>query len=254
MLADTKKRGFTTFQVICVAATVAAQIAVVQPVIRGVKEQDRLTTCKSNIKNCATAMAMYINDWDSKLPSSVLAADPPGSTPTQTQVINFLTAKGNPWPFKGSGKAVTWAQAMHSYVTPSAVFCPSDTPRTRVSYWYKYAMDLAWRDPAIQARDAADYSYPATQVVFYEHTGLHTGDAGGIRDGVKINIAYMDTHIGTITVRNGPTGYPPSSDERNGAAGIRLGSPMYYNYDNTTHTRHPGVADYIDPTRYSDSF
>jgi|GEM_PF-3378181 len=55
-----------------------------------------------------------------------------------------------------------------------------------------------------------------------------------------------------ITIKNGSTGYPSTADERSGASSIRTGEPMYYNYDNNTNTYRTGVADYIDPQRYSD--
>jgi prepilin-type processing-associated H-X9-DG protein len=247
-------RGFTRFEILCVAGVVLAQAAVLQPAIRRTSEQDRMVTCKLNIKRCVTAVMMYCNDYDDKLPSSVIAADPPGSSPTQAQVVDFLTGKGGALRPIGSTRALTWAQALDGYTDVRSFCCPSDTPRSRVSYWWKYAADLAWRNSAIQARSLSDYNYAAIQVILYEHAGWHGGDAAGIKDGVKVNVAYIDGHVSTITVRNGPPGYPSASDERGGQAAIRLGEPMYFNYDYTTQTRHPGVADYIDPRRYTDSF
>jgi hypothetical protein len=252
-VANTRRRGFTTYGIVCVAAIVTAHVAVVQPVIKSINEQDKQAKCISNLRQCGIAMQMYWSDWDEALPSSVLAASSPGVPPTQAQVVNFLTAKGSPYPFRGSGRAVTWAQVLSPYLrSPSAAFCPSDTPRTRTSYWWKYAIDLAWRN--LSLRYQGDYGYNTDDILLYEHTGWHTGDAAGAKDGVKINVVYMGGRAATVTIRNGPTSYPSASDERTGASAIRLGEPMYYNFDGDTGLRHPGVADYVDPRRYRDSF
>jgi hypothetical protein len=250
---DKRNRGFTTFKAICVAATVIAQAAVLQPVIKNTNRVGKTSACLSNLSRCASAVQMYMSDYEGTLPSSVLASTSPGTPPTQAQVTSFLTAKGSPYPFRGTGRAVTWAQVLSRYVKrPSVVFCPSDTPRTRTSYWWKYSVDLAWRN--LGCKYEGQYPYPSSQVILYEHAGWHVGDAAGIKDGVKINVVNMDGRAAIITVRNGPTSYPPAFDERTGAAGTRLGEPMYYNYDNTTQTRHSGVADYVDPRIYSDSY
>lgn len=213
-------------------------------------EESRRSSCLSNLKKCAQAIKIYTDDYEACLPSSAVAH----SNPTESDVVTFLTAK-DVWPPKHTTKPVSWAQIIYPYLqSPDSVFCPSDAPRSRISYWWKYAVDLAWRDNNMRRRQIGDYAYDSSQVVLYEHAGWHVGDAAGITNGVMINVAYLDTHVKTVVIRNGPTSYPAITDERSGLAGVRLGEPMYFNYDTTTITRCSGVANYVDPARYCDSF
>ncbi len=172
------------------------------------------------------------------------------ASPTQAQVVEFLTGKGT-FPQPPAAKRHTWPQILQDDLpNKSCVFCPSDANvRTRVSYWYKYANDLAWRDSTLRRRKASDYGYEHDQIAFYEHAGWHVGDAAGIKNGVKINVSYMDTHTATITVAHGPAGYTPAADERTGAS-ARLGEPMYFDVrvnDPGPNTIHD-PADFIDPS------
>lgn len=248
-----KKYGFTSVELAVIIMILIAQVAVLYPIIAKAKEQDRQTTCQANMKECAVALLLYCNDYDATLPSSVIASATPGAQPTQSETINFLTAKGNPYPVISYGvRTKTWPQMLSANMLDnSCIYCPSDSPHTRVSYWYKYAVDLAWRNGFDKE---GEFAYNADQVIFYEHTGWHVGDAAGIKDGVKINVAYMDSHVGAIIVRNGPTAYPAAADERTGASAVRLGEPMYYNFNPDTNTRCTGTANYTDPRFYCDSF
>jgi len=249
-----KSRAFTLAELTVIICSVSVIAAMLYPVLEKYNEDSRKSACIANLHWCSIALLAYMGDYDSGLPSSVLAATPRGSTPTQAQVIQYLTG-ADVSSVPGAPQSTTWIGTMHGYVKdPNCVFCPSDTPRTRLSYWYRYALDLAWRDPSILARKEYQYAYPAAQIIFYEHAGWHTGDAAGIKNGVTVNVVYLDAHTSTVTVTNGPAAYPTAADEASGASAIRLGSPMYYNYDNDTTTQHSGVADWIDPRRYSDHF
>lgn len=240
-----RRRGFTLVQLIVVVALVTAQLAVLYALTARQKEDQRRATCQSNLKRCAIALMMYHNDWDSRLPSSAV---------TGASVQDYLSAKGPGWPTP-TETPKTWCQVLGPYLrSPDFVFCPSDSPVTRVSYWWKHAVDLAWRDPLIRATRESDFNYPGEQVIFYEHSAWHSGSAAGIKDGVRINAVCMDSHVTEITVRNGQASYPSAADERTGASALRLGEPAYYNFDNETGVRATGVASYIDPRRYSDSY
>lgn len=246
-------RGFTVFELVFIALIVGVQLAVLLPVLEAAKERDRATTCQNNLHQCAQALKIYIDDYEGTLPSSAIVA----SSPNQAQVISFLTGKGEPFPKPYGTSGPTWPQILEDWMrTTDIVFCPSDRARTRASYWWKYAIDLAWRDNTIHARKTGDYGYESDQIVFYEHAGWHTGDAAGIKNGVKINVAHLDSHVETITVVNGPTAYPPAADERTGAAGIRLGEPMYYNckVDGANPPIIHSPADFIDPRYCYDQF
>lgn len=242
-----RQRGFTLIDLLFIAVILSVTAAALFPVLEAAKEKDRSATCLYNLKLCAQALKMYTDDYDGTMPSSGVVAP----SPTQAQVIDFLTGIGDPYPKPYGAPAKTWPQFLQDHMkTYGIAFCPSDRPRSRVSYWYKYANDLAWRDPLLRKRKTGDYGYESDQIAFYEHAALHTGDAAGTKNGVKINVSFLDTHVDTITVASGPTAYPPATDERSGASAIRLGLPMYYNcrdengIPDTIHS--PG--DFIDPS------
>lgn len=244
-----KRRGFTLVELSLVIVVLAVQFAVLMPMVTKSKEDANKSTCQNNLKACANAYLMYITDWDGTLPSSGVA----NSNPDNAAVVKFLTAKGDPYPPETYGTGTTWPQILSFYLRDkSCIYCPSDTPQSRASYWWKYAADYAWRN--LGARYEGAYGYAQNCVLLYEHAGWHTGDAAGAKDGVMINVAYMNGHVSTVTIRNGPTSYPLAADERTGASAIRLGEPMYYNYNYDTSTYHPGVADYTNPVSYGDKF
>lgn len=249
-----RRRGFTLIELAFSMALLAIIIAILMPVYERSKEEQRKSTCQNNLKECGVALQLYWNDWDAALPSSVLASAVPGNQPTGAETTSFLTALGENYPPRDGSRLVTWPQILydHSRNKAKILFCPMEDQHTRVSYWYKYAADLAWRNSNIRAQHEGDYAYNADQIIFYEHTGWHVGDSAGIKNGVMINVAYMDSHVGSIVVRNSRAAYPAKADERSGASAVQLGEPMYYNYSAQTNTYHPDVANYIDPRYYYD--
>lgn len=220
-------------------------MALLYPVVEAAKENGRSTKCLNNLKQCAQAVRMYADDYDGTMPSSGVVAP----SPTQPQVIKFLTGIGH-LPHNYGTPAETWSEFLYDHMrSPDIIRCPSDRPRSRASYWYKYANDLAWRTSGLLRRKISDYGYDAQQIAFYEHAGWHSGDAAGVKNGVKINVSFVDTHVATITVVDGPTSSPPASDERTGASAIRLGLPMYYNcsVDTNGQSTEHSPGDFIDP-------
>lgn len=247
----TNKRlyGFAFVDLVVLLVVLSVQTAVLYPLLEKSKESSRSSTCQVNLEKYASALQIYCGDWDGYLPSSAIASH--SLTPTDAQVTRFLT--GGPRKASDTTTSVSLPDVLNGYFRyPDSIYCPSDLPHGKASYWMKYAIDLAWRNLSIRKEGA--YAYPSSQIIFYEHSGWHVGDAAGIKNGIQINVAYLDLHTATIVVKNGPASYPSKSDETSGASAIRLGAPMYYNYDNQTGTSHTGVADYIDPTRYSDAY
>lgn len=253
-----KRHGFTVLECLIVVAILAGQWAILMPAIESAREKNRNTTCQNNLKDCGFAFCLYWNDYDSTLPSSVLASDNPKVTPpTQQQVVSFMTSTGGKWPPRrySTEPAKTWPRILRSHMrSANIIFCPSDIPDQRTSYWWKYSVDLAWRDESIEAKRESSYAFHADQIILYEHAGWHTGDAAGVKDGIKINVAFMDTHVASITVTNGPVNYPPASDECSGQSSARFGEPMYYNFDTVSNSGCSGPAAYIDPRKYCDKF
>ena len=63
-------RGFTLIELLVVIAIIAVLLAIIMPTMRKVKEVTRETLCKSNLKNVGLAVAMYLDDYDRKIPNT----------------------------------------------------------------------------------------------------------------------------------------------------------------------------------------
>lgn len=283
-MAARKKSGFTLIELLVVIAIIAILAAILFPVFARAREAARKSTCQSNMKECAIALQTYWNDYDATLPSSV----PAGST------VGTGTAAGNdagfplfsagvgvlPPGISGDTKAfpVTWAQMLYnSMKSKDIMFCPSDSADhspamasaydlnvTRVSYWWKFAIDKAWRHGALKCQKEGDFGYNADQIVFYEHAGFHSGAASGIKNDVQINVAFLDTHVRSVSVVNSTQPADSTTYVNDPTAN---GEPNFFNFDNeapyqagvnpppATTAVVPGTSapyQYLDPRRYSD--
>ena len=64
------KGGFTLIELLVVIAIIALLLAILMPAMRKIKEIARETACKSNLKNVGLAVAMYLDDYERKLPNT----------------------------------------------------------------------------------------------------------------------------------------------------------------------------------------
>lgn len=64
------KRGFTLIELLVVIAIIAILSAILFPVFAQAREKARGGTCLSNAKNLATALLMYAQDYDERLPAA----------------------------------------------------------------------------------------------------------------------------------------------------------------------------------------
>ncbi|MFW6438092.1 MAG: DUF1559 domain-containing protein [Armatimonadota bacterium] len=63
-----RDRGFTLIELLVVIAIIAILAAILFPVFARAREKARQTSCLSNVKQIATGMLMYIQDYDERLP------------------------------------------------------------------------------------------------------------------------------------------------------------------------------------------
>jgi len=139
-VANTKK-GFTLIELLVVIAIIAILAAILFPVFARTKEKARQAACSNNIKQLATAFAMYRTDYDGKMPR-----------------MAYL-----PW---NSNKAVRWIHAIYPSVNNMQIFeCPSN----------EVARDLADPSRPYPACDLPETSYLYSLGCVADNRALGTG-------------------------------------------------------------------------------
>jgi prepilin-type N-terminal cleavage/methylation domain-containing protein/prepilin-type processing-associated H-X9-DG protein len=117
------KRGFTLIELLVVIAIIAVLLAILMPAMRKIKEIARETACKSNLKNVGLAVAMYLDDYDRKIP--------------HTQSSNqFLWYQSDGVTRRKAGSSGTyWGTFYFDYLKATKIFgCPSLVRVNRLIY------------------------------------------------------------------------------------------------------------------------
>ena len=65
-----KRRGFTLIELLVVIAIIALLMAILMPALQRVKEQARIISCKSNLRQYGIAERMYLDDFEGNFPNS----------------------------------------------------------------------------------------------------------------------------------------------------------------------------------------
>ena len=105
------RSAFTLIELLVVIAIIALLAAILFPVFARAREKARQTSCRSNLKQFATGILMYSNDYDSMMPLAISGSDQVGP---------------------GQAAAQGWSefgvhQEIMPYIKSQGVFqCPSD--------------------------------------------------------------------------------------------------------------------------------
>jgi prepilin-type N-terminal cleavage/methylation domain-containing protein/prepilin-type processing-associated H-X9-DG protein len=111
------RAGFTLIELLVVIAIIAILAAILFPVFAQAREKARAATCQSNLKQCGTALMMYVQDYDESFPLYDFYGGRYGGVYTQPAEAR----PGNP-----EGRRGTWTTAVQPYVKNWRVFgCPS---------------------------------------------------------------------------------------------------------------------------------
>jgi len=129
-------RGFTLIELLVVIAIIAVLLSIMFPAMRKVKEVARENICKSHLKNIGLAVAMYLDDFERKIPNT-------GSS----NQFQWYDSQGR-WRQAGSS-GTYWGIFYKDYLKDTKIFgCPS---LRRVPEGLIYSSD----DPAETIQHAA---------------------------------------------------------------------------------------------------
>lgn len=70
-----KRHGFTLIELLVVIAIIAILAAILFPVFSRAREKARATACLNNVKQQATGVMMYVQDYDDTYPMSIYSPD-----------------------------------------------------------------------------------------------------------------------------------------------------------------------------------
>jgi prepilin-type N-terminal cleavage/methylation domain-containing protein len=108
-------RGFTLIELLVVIAIIAVLLAILMPAMRKIKEIARGTVCKSNLKNIGLAVAMYLDDYERKIPNT-------GSS----NGFLWFESDGVTYRRPGSSGGTYWGTFYKDYLKETKIFgCPS---------------------------------------------------------------------------------------------------------------------------------
>jgi len=119
-------RGFTLIELLVVIAIIALLLAILMPAMRKIKEIARETVCKSNLKNIGLALAMYLDDYERKIPNT-------GSS----NGFLWFESDGLTYRRPGSSGGTYWGTFYKDYLKETKIFgCPSLQRVPRLIYSY----------------------------------------------------------------------------------------------------------------------
>ncbi len=139
-------KGFTLIELLVVIAIIAVLLAILMPAMRKIKEIARETACKSNLRNVGLAVAMYLDDYERKLPNT-------GSS----NGFLWFESDGTTYRRAGSGGGTYWGIFYKDYIKDQTkIFgCPSFQSATNTRLIYNYSGNSKASDSTYLIQHAA---------------------------------------------------------------------------------------------------
>jgi prepilin-type N-terminal cleavage/methylation domain-containing protein/prepilin-type processing-associated H-X9-DG protein len=162
----TRRRGFTLIELLVVIAIIAILAAILFPIFTRAKEQGRVTSCASNLRQIHSAFVMYCDHWNGVIPNSLpinfyarferpgqpICIDPGqiGSSNNPTRQIHFLLAE------YVTGKPVN---PMSAYDTFRVFQCPSDAAVLPLDGGGRFKTDSPLYERAVYPKFGSSYQW-----------------------------------------------------------------------------------------------
>jgi prepilin-type N-terminal cleavage/methylation domain-containing protein/prepilin-type processing-associated H-X9-DG protein len=190
-----KRRGFTLIELLVVIAIIAILAAILFPVFARAREAARQSSCLSNLKQLGTAMQMYTQDYDERLPG---AAPFSASSEYGHWILAYNNGAGQnagqPGPF------LVEQGALFPYVKNAQVYrCPSDANANtrRLSYTMNangHFQMLAVAQTVSSTPLFVDESSTLNDG-YFAYGGNTAGDIPSLIHNDGANLSFLDGHV-----------------------------------------------------------
>lgn len=214
------RKGFTLIELLVVIAIIAILAAILFPVFAKAREAARKTQCASNMKQIATGLLMYAQDYDETFFHGVVGGN--GLCGTEGMQGTVLGT----WP-DGTPMYGLWSAVIQPYVKNAYLFwCPSEAaphrwgnacnngplPSASVQEWGDYGMNqFAYNTPMAQVVTPTSMVLVMEQRAHYFRQYCNRRDntccAGVTTDGIQgprprhsemFNVAFVDGHVKSL--------------------------------------------------------
>ncbi len=175
-----KIKGFTLIELLVVIAIIAILAAILFPVFAQAREQARKTSCVSNLRQLATCITMYEQDYDETAPL----------------ILGYDGANFNIWQ-----KLVQpYAKNYQIVICPDSPYKKSD-PTAAFDYWLSYGMiptASSFGFPTWLTRSSAWFQNYSKANLMYDGIAGHVNTTGGAAYGWPANSVHSSTSLAGI--------------------------------------------------------
>ncbi|MCC2669587.1 MAG: prepilin-type N-terminal cleavage/methylation domain [Armatimonadetes bacterium] len=220
------RRGFTLIELLVVIAIIAILAAILFPVFAQAREAARATSCRSNLKQYATATLMYVQDYDELYPPGVYL---------NGACYNYYYTIIDPYV---KNKQVTQCPSEPKALDTTYVGAcgPGTLSPQYTSYFTNPAIIVQMGSPLAMA----SLGYPADSIMMFDGNVSNTqAQIVQARHSGGFNSAYADGHVKTVkaeklnaTVPQLVTNAPLQRYRISSQGGIHAGQEFIYGYPN----------------------
>jgi prepilin-type N-terminal cleavage/methylation domain-containing protein/prepilin-type processing-associated H-X9-DG protein len=183
------RRGFTLIEILVVIAIIAILAAILFPVFSRARAKARQATCASNLKQLATAMEMYVSDYDETLPGAPNGNGGDGVYGGWVWYADFGT------PVAGYFEVVRGA--LYPYTRNAQIYiCPEDSSRSGCSYemngYLRWGAAASIPKPSETLLLIPEDDHGTANDGYFD---VPAGDWPNRRHNNGVNAAFADSHV-----------------------------------------------------------